>query len=147
MNKMHNEGRMVTVFAPNAMGIDFLKQLRGANVPVAAISNNTRLTASMEKLGVKHICSVKTTSQRKATALPAVPVGRMYVFEQSFALTCRLLQQCRPWTDEMITVITKQNYPKSIYRMLGADMVIYTQSDQVSFLLTDLLSQDSHQPA
>ncbi|WP_225445882.1 hypothetical protein [Paenibacillus arenosi] len=147
MNKMHSEGRMVTVFAPNAMGVDFLKQLRGANVSVAAISNNTRLTANMEKLGVKHICNVRTTSQRKTMVLPTVPVGRMYVFEQSFALTCRLLQQCRPWTDEIITVITKQNYPKSIYRMLGADLVIYTQSDQVSFLLTDLLSQDSHQPA
>ncbi|MCG7410077.1 hypothetical protein MH117_21935 [Paenibacillus sp. ACRRX] len=135
---MQDTDRIVTVFAPNTMGADFVRQLRGAGLPVAAISNNVRCSARMEKLGVKHIWHVNT-SRTKAAEIPLLPVGRIYVFEQSFALTCRLLQQCRAWTYDPITVITKQHFPRSIYRLLGADMVVYTQSDQVSFLLTELI--------
>ncbi|MFW5433786.1 hypothetical protein [Paenibacillus apiarius] len=135
---MYDTDRMITVFAPNAMGVDFIRQLRGAGLPVAAIASNGRLAKQMEKLGVAYVCRVNTTDPKEWN-VPEVPVGRLFLFEQSFALSCRLLQVCRQWSCEPITLVTKRHHPRSIYRLLGADYVIYTQSDQVSFLLSQFI--------
>ncbi|UHA74502.1 hypothetical protein [Paenibacillus sp. 481] len=135
---MFEADRIVTVFAPNAMGVDFVRQLRGAGIPTAAIVNSTRMAKKLEKLGVKHMCHLNT-SDPKAWIVPHVPVGRIFIFEQSFALTCRLLQVCRHWTTDPITVVTKHHHPHSIYRLLGANYIVFTQSDQVSFLMTELI--------
>ncbi|WP_195572167.1 hypothetical protein [Paenibacillus sp. 1001270B_150601_E10] len=136
---MQETDRMITIFAPNGMGEDFIRQLRGAGLPVAAIVNNLRAGKRMEKLGIKNIWKIRTTNSKALP--PEKPLGRIYLFESSFTLTCRLLQLVRPCTSERIVLITRNHYPRSIYRLLGCDMVVYTQSDNVSFLLTDLLQK------
>ncbi|MGZ9585254.1 hypothetical protein [Paenibacillus marinisediminis] len=136
---MYDTDRTIAVFAPNAMGVDFVRSLKGAGIPVAAVVNNAQCDARMKKLGVKNIWRINT-SKSLTDSQPSRRVGRIYLFETSFALTCRLLKHCRPWTTDSIVVITKHHNPRSIYQLLGADMVLYTQSEQVSFLLTDLIS-------
>ncbi|WP_088548648.1 hypothetical protein [Paenibacillus aquistagni] len=138
---MQHTDRMITIFAPNTMGEDFIRQLRGAGMKVAAIVNNMRGIKRMEKLGIHEVWKIRTADSM--TFPPETPIGRIYLFESSFTLTCRLLQLIRPCTSERIVIITKNHYPRSIYRLLGCDMVVYTQSDNVSFLLSDLLSEQS----
>ncbi|TQR42114.1 hypothetical protein [Paenibacillus popilliae] len=135
---MYDADRVITVFAGCETGIEFIRQLKGAGYSVAGIAHNGRLAKRLEGVGVHSVCRINTT-EPKAWAVPHVPIGRIYVFEQSFALSCRLLQICRQWTTDPITIVTKRHHPQSIYRLLGANYVIYTQSDQVSFLLSDII--------
>lgn len=135
---MFEPDRMVTVFAPNAMGIDFIRALKGAGLQVCAVVNNSRNDHRLYELGVARIWHVNTFRSTMLSPPPA-PVGRIYVFETSFSLTCRLLQVFRPCTYDSIIVVTRQQNPRSIYKLLGANMVLYTHTDQVSFLLTDLI--------
>lgn len=134
--------QMVTVFAPNAMGIDFIRAMKGAGLQACAVVNNNRHDHRLRELGVTSIWHVNT-SQSTMRSPPPVPVGRIYVFETSFSLTCRLLPLLRPCTNESIIVVTRQQSPRSIYKLLGANMVLFTQTDQVSFLLTDLIGKAS----
>ena len=138
---MYDPDRMITVFAPNAMGIDFIRALKGAAISVCAVVNNSRYAERMKAVGAKWIWHVNTS--RSTMMSPPASVSRIYVFETSFSLTCRLLQLLRPITNDSIIVVTRQQCPRSIYKLLGANMVLYTHSDQVSFLLTDLISKPS----
>lgn len=137
---MQDPDRTVTVFAPNTMGAEFVRSLLGAGIPVTAITNSAKAAAQMEKLRVTSLWRVNT-SRSETENLPKTKIRCIYLFETSFALTCRLLQLCRPYTIDRIVVVTKQNNPRSIYRLLGADLVLYTHSEQVAFLLTDLISE------
>ncbi|MFR9712040.1 hypothetical protein ACL02P_22135 [Paenibacillus sp. MB22_1] len=131
---MEAQDEFVLVSAPNKTGEQFIKALRIKGIPYAAITNNETEKSRLTHLGVKHILMVDTVD-RETWLIPELPVGKVYLFESSLPLICRYIQICRSWTGKPIYIITGSNNARLIYKGLGASYVIYTRSDDVSFLL------------
>ncbi|UQZ85267.1 hypothetical protein SK3146_04556 [Paenibacillus konkukensis] len=124
----------ILVSAPNKTGESFVRLLLAKGIPFAAITNSRAEAGRLRKLGVKHFIRVDT-SECESWLLPELPIGRVFLFESSLNLCCRLIQICRTWTSKDIYVITRHMNPRLVYRGLGADHVIHTSSQDVSFLI------------
>ncbi|MFH5181396.1 hypothetical protein ACHHV8_01375 [Paenibacillus sp. TAB 01] len=135
---MEDSQELTLVSAPNPTGEAFIRQLLFHQLPFAVMVNNKKEQSRLAKLGVKHFLLVDTTEQLNWTA-PAFQVGRVFLFENSFNLCCRYIQMCRRWTANPIYVITHTNHPRLVYRGLGANYVIHSNSDEIPFLLQTLV--------
>ncbi|MBP1989958.1 hypothetical protein [Paenibacillus eucommiae] len=124
----------IFVSAPNKAGENFLQMLRCRGFAYAALTNNENEAKRLLESGVKHLVMVDT-SEHKTWILPEFPVGSIFLFETSVTLCCRYIQICRKWTTKPIYVITHSCNPRLIYKGLGADYVIYTHSEDLSFLI------------
>jgi len=122
------------VSAPNVTGENFIKLLNIYRRPFAALVNNPAEGQRMKKLGVRHIVEVDTV-RHEAWEVPELPIGDVYLFEDSLPLCCRYLQMVRSWTTGTIFVVKTNATPRLIYKALGADHVVHTNTRQVSFLL------------
>ncbi|MFC4770100.1 hypothetical protein [Effusibacillus consociatus] len=131
---MEAHDEFILVSAPNKTGGQFIKTLQIKKMLFAAITNNDTERSRLVHLGVKNILSVDTTD-RETWLIPELPVGKVFLFELSLPLICRYIQICRSWTDKSIYVITGSSNARMVYKGLGANYVIHTQSDDVSFLL------------
>jgi hypothetical protein len=125
----------VLVYAPNGIGEKFIHLLQNRQIPFAALVNCDSLRERMENLRINQIIQVDTKNHSK-WMIPEMDVGPIYLFENSVSVCCRFIQICRQWTTEPIYVITQSSRPRMIYKGLGANYVLYTNSDQVSFLLS-----------
>lgn len=128
------EQEVILVSAPNKTGENFMKQLKLNGLPFAALINNKNDSERKHKLGASAIITVNS-AEHETWMIPDLPIGKVFLFENSFNLCCRYLQICRSWTSKPIYVITHSFNPRLVYRGLGADYVIYTHSDDVSFLI------------
>ncbi|MNH99992.1 hypothetical protein D3C73_527750 [compost metagenome] len=126
----------VLVYAPNGIGENFIKQLQAKQIPFAVMVNSKVQQRRMEQLGIKLILRVNTKDHSK-WVIPEMTIRAVYMFENSVTLCCRFIQICRQWTLRPLFVVTKSVNPRLIYKALGADYVIYTNRDQVSFLLEE----------
>ncbi|MFD0680560.1 MULTISPECIES: hypothetical protein [unclassified Paenibacillus] len=124
----------ILVSAPNKTGEGFICQLIRQGLPFAAIANNKGEKQRLDGLGVKNIILIDTIEQAK-WKIPELPIGKIFLFEQSMNLCCRYIQICRSWTVKPIYVITHTSNPRLIYKGLGATYVIHTTSEDVSFLV------------
>ncbi|SEC45449.1 hypothetical protein [Paenibacillus sp. GP183] len=125
----------VLVYAPNGMGEKFIHLLENRGIPFAALVNCSSLRERMENLRINQIIQVDTKNHSK-WVVPEIAVGSIYLFENSVSACCRYIQICRQWTTEPIYVITQSTHPRMIYKGLGANHVLYTNNDHVSFLLS-----------
>lgn len=130
-------GKHVLVAAPNQAGKQFIGQLRQRGIPFYAIVNNNHGKKRLEAMGVGHIITVDTADESTWNA-PELPIGSVYLFEDSFNLTCRYLQMCSAWEPESIYVVTRRDYSRLTYKALGASDLIYTTGKDISFLLGNL---------
>ncbi|MBB6635275.1 hypothetical protein [Cohnella thailandensis] len=130
---------VVLLSAPTLAGEQFARLLRNRNIPFAAIVNNGTEFERLCAIGAEKLIRVDT-SKREARIVPSIEVGKVYLFERSLNLSCRYLQICRDWTTKPIYVITESSQPRHIYKALGADYVIHSQSIDLSFLVTDDLN-------
>jgi hypothetical protein len=130
-----NPQSYVLVYAPNGIGEKYIQLLHNRQIPFAALVNSGALRERMEKLRITRIIQVNT-GDHSTRVIQEISVGSIYLFENSVSLCCRYIQICRQWTNEPIYVITQSSQPRLIYKGLGANHVLYTNSDQVSFLLS-----------
>ncbi|MFE5320917.1 hypothetical protein ACFQ88_19610 [Paenibacillus sp. NPDC056579] len=131
-------GECVLVSAPNEAGKQFINELRERGVGYYAIVNSHSGKKRMEAIGVKKIISVDTSDGNKWDDAPHLPIRKVFLFEDSFTLTCRLIQLCSNWRLESIYVITRRKYNKQTYRALGATHIFFINKCDVSFLVNDI---------
>ncbi|MEK3867399.1 hypothetical protein MHH60_28380 [Paenibacillus sp. FSL H7-0716] len=129
-----HDNEFIVVSAPNKAGVQFIKTLKFKGVPFAAITNNETEKSRLEHLGVKNLITVDTT-ERERWIIPELSIGKVFLFERSLPLCCKYIQICRSWTGKPIYVITESSNSRLIYKGLGANYVIHSNSDDVSFLL------------
>lgn len=119
-----------------------MKQLKLKGLPFIALSNNKNDSDRISKLGAEQVVIVDSGGH-ETWIIPDLPIGNVYLFENSFNLCCRYIQMCRGWTSKPIYVITHSFNPRLVYRGLGAEYVIYTHNDDVSFLIQDDRGRES----
>ncbi|PZD96778.1 hypothetical protein DNH61_06165 [Paenibacillus sambharensis] len=129
-----DHGHYVLITHPNLLAEKFAGALRERNIPYAVLVNSGRKRKEIEWLSIPRFVELDTNKPGQLQ-IPDIPVGAVYIFEESLPLTCRYLQVIRHWTSKPIVVITSMVNPRSIYRVLGASHVLFTCSDDVSFLL------------
>ncbi|UUZ81814.1 hypothetical protein LJK88_45865 [Paenibacillus sp. P26] len=135
---MNQQQELILVSAPNKAGEAFIRELLSGGLPFAVLVNNKGEKAAMERLGVKTVLTVSTLEETTWIA-PPYSIGKVFLFETSLNLCCRYVRICRPWTSQPVYVITKSSHPRLIYKALGADYVIHTNRDEVSFLIQALV--------
>ncbi|WP_068783304.1 hypothetical protein [Paenibacillus phocaensis] len=126
------EYALVTV--PTPLAVDFVRTLKFLGIPFALMVNNDRSRREAKARGIEHVILVDTT-KRKNKVVPEIPIGPVYIFEESLTLTCRYLQFCRSWTTKPVYIITQKMNPSAVYRALGANDVIYTNGKDLSSVL------------
>lgn len=127
---------VVLITAPNLAGEGLLKHLQRKSLPFAVIVNNKLEYERMSELGVRNIIVVNTTKEH-SWAVPDFKIGKIILFERSFALCCRYIQICRSWTRKPIYVVTGSHNPRLVYKGLGADLVIHSDGPDFTFLISD----------
>ncbi|MUT67147.1 hypothetical protein [Paenibacillus sp. NEAU-GSW1] len=129
-----NKERIAVVGSSEAC-INFIRQLLYRKLPFTVLTNNKQEAKRLHAIGASSIIQIQTGAAK--IAIPEFAVQDVYIFESSLALSCRYLQICRQWTSGNIYIITHKWNPRAIYKGLGADHVIYTQAEEVGFLLAD----------
>ncbi|MEK0317213.1 hypothetical protein [Cohnella sp. 56] len=124
---------IILVAAPTPCGERFIQALQARKIPYAALVSDERQAAAMERLGVERLMWLHEEEER--TAIPDFPIGDVYIFERSLPQCCRYVQACRAWTAGRLFVISHRCNPRMIYRGLGADRIVLTNGDDVSFLI------------
>ncbi|SFF34424.1 hypothetical protein SAMN04487969_1288 [Paenibacillus algorifonticola] len=126
----------ILVSAPTEDGQAFLRTLAMKGMPFVALTNNRADKQALEEIGVKEILMVDTRDSRPPM-IPELPIGKVFLFERSFNLCCRYIHTCRSWTGKPIYVITQGHNSRLIYKGLGANYVIHSQGNDLSFLLSE----------
>ncbi|MBH5320431.1 hypothetical protein I6N90_21795 [Paenibacillus sp. GSMTC-2017] len=135
----------VLISAPNEAGRSFLKALLMRGIPVVGLANTIEQLEYMRELGLVYTIMVMQGDEHKCV-LPPVPIGKVYLFEQSLPALCQYLLVCRVWTSKSIFIIKSvadriSNAP-SIYRQLGANHVLLSTGNDMNFLLGSELRED-----
>ncbi|MFF2091037.1 hypothetical protein [Paenibacillus sp. NPDC058174] len=128
----------IAVAGFNEISVNFIRQLLYRQLPFIVLTNSKleakRITEVVDTSLVK-VLRVRTTA--RAWSIPELPIAKVYIFESSLPLSCRYLRYCRShWASAHICVITTHWHPKAIYKALGADGIVYTQGEEVGFLLS-----------
>ncbi|WP_211746070.1 hypothetical protein [Paenibacillus sp. Marseille-Q4541] len=124
----------IIVSAGNPAGIHFIQSLLSREIPFAVLISRKNEQEEMNSIGVP-LCVEVDLISKDSWIIPEFNVGRVFLFEDSLPLCCRYIQICRSWTGSPIYVISQRGKPRLIYRGLGADHVIHSHSDDLSFLL------------
>ncbi|RED52964.1 hypothetical protein [Cohnella lupini] len=125
---------LILVSPATKAGESFIHALKVRGMPFATLTNNENGKKRLVKLGVEHVLRVDTRGN-KPNVVPELPIGKVYLFEDSLTLCCRYIQICRQWTGKPIFVITRGDNSKQIYKGLGADYVIHSNGSDLSFLI------------
>lgn len=132
---MDSTKNTILVSAPTKAGKRFVQLLKLKGLPFAVIANSKEEQKKLAKITIEPVLLVNTAAQ-ETWHKPDFPVGAVYLFQNSLPLVCRYLQIVRSWTTEAVYVITEDFTPRSIYRGLGADYVVYTKTGSVGFLIS-----------
>lgn len=128
------EEEFILISPATPSGENFMKTVQARGLPFAALVNSETERTRLEQSGISPVIVTDTTG-RGSNHPPELPIGKVFLFERSLPLTCRYLQICRLWTSRPIFVIKTGSHPWLIYKSLGADYVIHTNGDDVSFLI------------
>ncbi|MFD0589102.1 hypothetical protein ACFQZE_13960 [Paenibacillus sp. GCM10027627] len=144
-----NQPKHVVLSAPDEAGRTFMEGLLQAGIPVLGLAHTLEQMVYMQEQGVEQIAMVRQHDGEGDLA-PAVPVGRIYLFEKSLPILCQYLLICRSWTAQSVFVIQSVERDKSvpvptIYRQLGANHVMFTSGARHSFLLRAELEQQERE--
>lgn len=134
MNSLHD---LIIVSAPNKAGEVFILHLIRNKIPFAVLVNNRTEQDRLAKLGANNMIMIDTTDEQ-TWIIPEFSVSKVFLFESSLNLCCRYLRICRTWTSDPIYVITQSNNPRLIYKGLGANIVLHTNHNNVTFLVPTL---------
>lgn len=129
-----SNGSYILVTATSKSGKAFMSALHAMNMPCAVLTNSKPEMLELIELGIEPIILVDTVD-KFARVVPDIPIGRVFIFEESLPLTCRYLQAIQSWTNQPIYVVTDSIVARNLYKELGATYVIYSRNAEVSFLL------------
>ncbi|NEW08314.1 hypothetical protein GK047_20130 [Paenibacillus sp. SYP-B3998] len=129
-----NESEYILVSGSTVAAQQFIQYLKFKAMPFVVLTNNDKEREQMNKIGVEHMIEVDT-SDHETWALPPYEIGKVFIFEKSLTLCCRYLKMSRKWTIKPIYVITTSDKPRMVYKGLGADFVVYSNTGNVVFLL------------
>ncbi|AIQ42941.1 hypothetical protein MKZ24_13550 [Paenibacillus sp. FSL R7-0297] len=130
---MGRSDAMMLVYSPNVAENQFIQAL-GTSECFAAVSCSPVQKQHLLELGVKNVVEVDI-KEKCLISIPENEFSKVYIFEEDLGQCCGLIETLRKWTLGTIFVITKNRYPQMIYKALGANYVIRTTSDNLSFLL------------
>lgn len=122
------------VFAPNHAGKRFVEALFEQHIPYAIVS--CQEASEMQATQAQIFNGVRVHMNEDECDKPSEMVfNKVFLFEEQTAVCCRLLIAIRRITPAPIYVITKRHHPQMLYRSIGAQYVIRTNSDDVTFLI------------
>jgi hypothetical protein len=101
---------------------------------LASTETGKSFVQTLIHLGIPFI-HVKDMIGNQEHVMSKFQIERVYLFEDSLAKSCEFIQLTRKWTKGPLYVITSSKNPTSVFKKLGADYVIYTQSKNVDFLI------------
>ncbi|OBZ12234.1 hypothetical protein A7975_14420 [Bacillus sp. FJAT-26390] len=119
----------------NESGKSFIRTLMFHQMKFIVLTNSKQEEKLLRKQGIMNVHYINT-NDRQSWQPPHYPIREVFIFESSFALSCRFVHCCRIWTAKPIYVITQQWNPRAIYKGLGADHIVYSQNGEVGFLLS-----------
>ncbi|MBB3111593.1 hypothetical protein FHS18_003661 [Paenibacillus phyllosphaerae] len=125
---------LVTV--TNKKGKDFLSVLHARGLPCAVLTNSKQEKLELEAMGETNIVLVDT-GDRSSWGPPEIPIGKVFIFEESLPLTCRYLQAVKSWTHEPVYVVTGCGMIRNMYKELGAAYIIHSRNADVTFLIEE----------
>jgi hypothetical protein len=109
--------------------------LQSKNMLYAVLTNSKQEMLELEELHGKVPIVLVDTVDKSVQMVPDIPIGKVFIFEESLPLTCRYLQAIKSWTAQPIYVITDSGMVRNMYKELGATYTIYSRNADVSFLL------------
>lgn len=124
---------MILVYSPNLAGDRFIRALTKKKL-FSALSCSSVQKQHLNDLGVESVVEADI-KEKILFSIPENEFSKVYIFEEELGRCLAVIETIRKWTFGTIFVITKNRYPQMIYKALGADFVIRTTSDDVSFLL------------
>ncbi|MFX3636912.1 MAG: hypothetical protein ACE3L7_29930 [Candidatus Pristimantibacillus sp.] len=127
----------IVVVGMNEAALTFIRLLIYKELSFVVLTNNRQEEKQLLNIGVPNVIRINT-NDRSTWSIPTMVIGEVFIFESSLALSCRYVQCCRLWTFKPIYVITPFLSPRAIYKGLGANHVIYSQTGEISFLLNVL---------
>lgn len=130
-------GSMVFMTMPNSLSINLAQELnRRGNVPTI-LCNNPKQVKKIRWHGQykTHIVDMETNKHVCSEAAGS----KVFLFEESFSLTCYYLKIIQEWRPEFVSVISKSKQSRPLYRHLGADEVFYTDRRSQEQLLLQIL--------
>jgi hypothetical protein len=101
---------------------------------LASTETGKGFVQALIRLGIPFI-NVNDLIGNQEHVMSKFQIERVYLFEDSLAKSCEFIQLTRKWTKGPLYVVTSSNNPTSVFKKLGADYVIYTQSINVDFLI------------
>lgn len=128
------EEERIIVAGLSEAGKAFIRTLAFHQLPFSVLTNSKQEEKQLRKHGLNDVLYINT-NERNSWNIPPFPVREVYIFESSLALSCRLVQGCRAWTTKPIYVITQQWNPRAIYKGMGADHIVFSQTGEIGFLL------------
>ncbi|CAM4005248.1 hypothetical protein L1N85_14615 [Paenibacillus alkaliterrae] len=128
------EDEHIIVAGLSESGKSFMRTLEFHGLPFKVLTNSKQEERQLRRQGFDNVIHVNT-NDRKNWNIHNFFIREVFIFESSFALSCRFVQCCRSWTSKPIYVITQQWNPRAIYKGLGADHIVYSQNGEVGFLL------------
>ncbi|MNW43694.1 hypothetical protein D3C74_209030 [compost metagenome] len=124
----------VMVYAPNQAGEQFMQTLSEGGHSFAVVACSPAEQRYLSARGLTNIVRINFKEQSLIYSSEN-EFSRVYIFEEELGRCCKVLDIIRKWTNGIIYVITTKHYPQMMYRMLGANYVIRTTKDDVSFLI------------
>lgn len=134
MNSQRRDSLLVS--AHTQAGVNFVTQLQARNIPFAVLINHDNEKEQLDKFGIAQLIEADTMENNQLL-VPEFPVGNVYLFEKSAALCSRFIRLCRPWTSKSIYVIFHGSNQRTDFKSAGADHVLFSKSEDLSFLLND----------
>ncbi|MNM71088.1 hypothetical protein D3C81_827420 [compost metagenome] len=124
----------VIVYAPNRAGEQFMLTLSEGGHSFAVVACNP---AEQRYLGARGLTNIVRVNLKEQSLIYSSEneFSRVYIFEEELGQCCKVLETLRKWTNGIIYVITTNHYPQMMYKMLGANYVLRTTNDDVSFLI------------
>lgn len=125
----------IVVAGLSEAGHSFIRTLQFRRLKFIVLTNSKAEEKRLRKQGIQDVLYINT-NKRGSWQPPDVPICEVFIFESSLALSCRFVQCCRSWTSRSIYVITQQWNPRAIYKGLGANHIVFSQTGEVGFLLS-----------
>ncbi len=126
----------VLVFAPNQAGEQFVQALNESGRSFAVMVCSSAESESQYSGKSGNANPIRFSMQEESLINPPESeFSKVYIFEEELDQCCKVLETIRKWTGGTIYVITRKHYPQMIYRALGADYVIRSTSNDLSFLI------------
>jgi hypothetical protein len=119
----------VAVYVNSNLGLSFVQALLNKEKTIVGVIQTPDQRVHFLSHGVKNILELDT--------LESLPrrIGKMFIFEHSFAKCCEIISQARKYTTGEVFVITTPGNPTSVLKLLGADYVVFSRGTNVDFLI------------